>query len=77
MLFYKDSNLEFQDQNLTCYHYTIEQSTSLLRGRKDRNNILFCITKQTYLLKFNIIERRELRIVNCELFCFLFIIHNS
>ena len=25
MLFYKDSNLEFQDQNLTCYHYTIEQ----------------------------------------------------
>lgn len=25
LLFYKDSNLEFQDQNLTCYHYTIEQ----------------------------------------------------
>lgn len=25
MLFYQGSNLEFQDQNLTCYHYTIEQ----------------------------------------------------
>ena len=25
LLFYQGSNLEFQDQNLTCYHYTIEQ----------------------------------------------------
>ncbi len=26
MLFYQDSNLDKQDQNLLCYHYTIEQS---------------------------------------------------
>ncbi len=25
MLFYQDSNLDKQDQNLLCYHYTIEQ----------------------------------------------------
>ena len=24
-LFYQDSNLDKQDQNLLCYHYTIEQ----------------------------------------------------
>ena len=26
MLFYLDSNQDKQDQNLLCYHYTIEQS---------------------------------------------------
>ena len=26
MLGYQDSNLESQDQNLKCYHYTIAQS---------------------------------------------------
>ena len=25
VLFYQDSNLDKQDQNLLCYHYTIEQ----------------------------------------------------
>ena len=25
-LFYQDSNLDKQDQNLLCYHYTIEQN---------------------------------------------------
>ncbi len=27
-LFNQDSNLDKQDQNLLCYHYTIEQSLS-------------------------------------------------
>lgn len=26
LLGYQDSNLEYQDQNLECYHYTIAQS---------------------------------------------------
>ena len=29
MLFYQDSNLDKQDQNLLCYHYTIEQFHAL------------------------------------------------
>ena len=30
MLFYLDSNQDKQDQNLLCYHYTIEQSITKL-----------------------------------------------
>ena len=31
VLFYSDSNQDKQDQNLLCYHYTIEQADSLFR----------------------------------------------
>ena len=31
MLFYQDSNLDKQDQNLLCYHYTIEQNIKNIR----------------------------------------------
>ncbi len=31
-LFNQDSNLDKQDQNLLCYHYTIEQSQLLQRA---------------------------------------------
>lgn len=48
MLFYQGSNLEFQDQNLTCYHYTIEQffvvssSMFLDYGCKDTDIFYIC-----------------------------------
>ena len=32
-LSYKDSNLDKQDQNLLCYHYTMRQWRSLYRFR--------------------------------------------
>ena len=34
MLFYQDSNLDKQDQNLLCYHYTIEQSKNKMKNQK-------------------------------------------
>ena len=35
----KDSNLNFQSQNLTCYHYTTGESSGLLHvnGSRDKN----------------------------------------
>ena len=32
VLDYQDSNLEKQDQNLLCYHYTIVQSSAKIRS---------------------------------------------
>ena len=34
LLSYQDSNLKFQNQNLTCYHYTITQFEVLSVGIK-------------------------------------------
>lgn len=39
-LFYQDSNLDKQDQNLLCYHYTIEQCCTLYN-----HNFLVCAAK--------------------------------
>lgn len=40
LLGYQDSNLERQDQNLLCYHYTIAQENqTLLSGCKDTKNL--------------------------------------
>ena len=45
MLSHEDSNLDKQNQNLLCYHYTIGQSYFcflLKSGAKVRNINLFC-----------------------------------
>lgn len=46
MLFYLDSNQDKQDQNLLCYHYTIEQSACKFTTFYPNRQILrpfFCI----------------------------------
>ena len=50
---YQDSNLEKQDQNLLCYHYTIVQSfTGTTRSDFDDAKILLFFYLQTFLLFF-------------------------
>ena len=46
MLFYLDSNQDKQDQNLLCYHYTIEQYLT--------NRQLSCLRVQRYILFQNL-----------------------
>ena len=58
LLFYQGSNLEFQDQNLTCYHYTIEQ---FLLSRV----VCFSITGakiQTFFISANILRKNFVKI---------------
>ena len=45
VLDYQDSNLDKQNQNLLCYHYTIVQS-SVLSLKSDAKVGLFCISSK-------------------------------
>ena len=52
---YQDSNLEKQDQNLLCYHYTIVQSFNRTTRSvfDDAKILLFCDVPNFFLFFFN------------------------
>ena len=43
LLFYQDSNLDKQDQNLLCYHYTIGQAIALSVKKRCKDNAMQAI----------------------------------
>ena len=58
VLDYQDSNLDKQNQNLLCYHYTIVQSSALSLESGAKIRVLFYIF-QTFRRKISIVTEKN------------------
>ena len=46
---YQDSNLDKQNQNLLCYHYTIVQSLCAFLEKRCKDNAFYLIVPNNFL----------------------------
>ena len=52
LLDYQDSNLDKQNQNLLCYHYTIVQSLCAFLGKRCKDTFFYLYSPNIFALFF-------------------------